>query len=187
VVSNHGGAPWRRWPEIRLRNRFAVSPQVDLFGDPKRWRWHNMPLLGLPSSFRGPIPGGWGGQEKLALMARYSVAICLENTCEPYYFTEKFVDAVCAGCVPVYRAHPTVRDTVLAGAAWVDPASFGDDVEATLHHALSLDRARVAERNAGWLAGEAVAETQGDRVFARIGRLLAGRVLARRAEGKRQE
>jgi hypothetical protein len=36
----------------------------------------------------------------------------------------QFVDAVMAGCVPIYHAHETVRDTVLVGARWVDPAEF---------------------------------------------------------------
>jgi len=29
------------------------------------------------------------------------------------------------GCVPVYRAHPTVRESYLEGARWSDPAEYG--------------------------------------------------------------
>ena len=81
---------------------------------------------------------------KVGLFSRYHAAICLENTLEPYYFTEKFVDGVRAGCVPVYRAHPTVRDGVLRGARWVDPTDFGLSAKRTLEFALSLDRAIAA-------------------------------------------
>jgi len=172
VVSNFGGPRRNRWPDIELRNRFITASGVDLFGRRSKWKhyreqWWSLPRL--PSGFAGEIPDG---TPKLSVVARYRVAICLENTCEPGYFSEKFVDAVRAGCVPVYRAHPSVRETVLRGAIWVDPADFGLDPEATFAHAFSLDRESVAARNAEWLHGEAARATREDRVWATIGAAL---------------
>jgi hypothetical protein len=175
VASNHGGLPWLRWPEIRLRNHFCCHPRADLYGDPARWRWSRFPWPGRPRNFRGPIPGGWGGEAKLALMATYHAAVCLENSYEPHYFTEKFVDAVRAGCVPVYRAHPTVRDGVLRGARWVDPADFGLDPGATLAHALSVPPAEIQAANREWLRSEALKATHGVEVYASIARFLRAR------------
>ena len=172
VVSNYGGPIWNRWPDIDLRNRFATAPGVDLFGRRSKWshfrrRWWSLPRL--PRSYQGEI-----GEDvdKLQVLSGYKVAICLENTFEPGYLSEKFVDGVRAGCVPVYRAHPTVRDTVLAGAIWVDPADHGLDPGRTLEHALSLDPIEVAARNFDWFRSDEVRATSERGVWARIGEAL---------------
>ena len=172
VVSNYGGPIWNRWPDIDLRNRFATAPGVDLFGRRAKWthfrpRWWSLPRL--PESYRGEI-----GEDvdKLQVLSRYRVAICLENTIEPGYLSEKFVDGVRAGCVPVYRAHPSVRDTVLQGATWVDPADHHFDPRQTLEHALSLDPIEVAARNFAWFRCDDVRATSERGVWARIGHAL---------------
>lgn len=172
VVSNYGGPLRNRWPDIELRNRFITAEGVALYGRRSKWkhyrdRWWAFPRL--PSAFAGEIPDG---TSKLGVAAAYRVAICLENTSEPGYFTEKFVDGVRAGCIPVYHAHSSVRDTVLKGAAWVDPADFGFDPGRTIAHALELDRARIAEQNAEWLVGDVALATREDRVWAKIGAAL---------------
>lgn len=172
VVSNFGGARRNRWPDIELRNRFITAAGVDLFGRRSKWKhyrehWWSWPRL--PRAFAGEIPDG---VSKLSVVARYQVAICLENTSEPGYFSEKFVDGVRAGCVPVYRAHPSVSSTVLRDAVWVDPADFDFDPQATLAHAFTLDREAVAARNMEWLHSEAVRATREDRVWSAIGAAL---------------
>jgi hypothetical protein len=126
------------------------------------------------------MAGNWGTVEKWTAVSRYHAAVCFENTQEPQYFTEKFVDAVAAGCVPVYRAHPTVRDGVLRGAAWIDPADHGDDVDATLDAALRADREAVAEQNARWLTSDGVQRTGMSAVYEQV-----ATVLRSRAEGQR--
>lgn len=174
VVSNHGGPPWKRHRGVSYRNRFATNSRVDLYGR-KGWMryqagWLNRP--GAPKNYKGELPGDWPASIKRELMARYKVAICLENTIEPYYFTEKFVEAVCAGCVPVYRAHPTVAQTILRGARWVDPVNYGNDPEATIDAALSIDAEPVRQQNEQWLASEDIAATHVRNVFGAIGRIL---------------
>ena len=91
-------------------------------------------------------------------MSRYKVAVCLENSCELNYFTEKFVDAVQAGCIPVYRAHPSVASGILQGAKWVDPAHFGFSVSRTLDFALGQDLTEYQDVNERWLNSDAVRE-----------------------------
>jgi hypothetical protein len=179
VVSNYGGPVRNRWPDIRMRNRFATTPGVHLFGRRDKWKhfrenWYSMPRL--PRSHRGDVPDG----SKLDLLAGYQVAICLENTCEPRYFSEKFVDGVRAGCVPIYRAHPTVRDTVLSGAVWADPGDFDFDPARTIAYALSLDRAEVAVTNFAWLQRDEVRATRIDGVWSSIGRALTAQGRMRR-------
>ena len=174
IVSNHGGHPLRRHPHVTYRNRFITHPVVDLHGRSgwQRYQPHWWSKRRAPSNYRGEIPGDWPAGEKRTLMARYKVAVCLENMNEPHYFTEKFVEAVCAGCVPVYRAHPTVAASVLRGAAWIDPADHGDDPERTLAAALAADADAFRARNAQWLRSPALAATHHEAVFRRLAAIL---------------
>ncbi len=190
LIRNSGGRPGQRWPDIELRNRFATADRVDLFGP--GWVWGKFrSTFGFwkrsPAGYQGDaeaayLARGIGASVpkeywpknivKVELLSRYHAAICLENTVEPFYFSEKFVDGVLAGCVPIYRAHPTVRDGVLKGARWVDPADFGLSPNRTLAFALSLDREAVAEQNRAWLETEAVCATEETAVWRRIATIL---------------
>lgn len=158
VISNTG-LPWRRGADMRLRLRFAIAPGVELYGSQsawKRFRRFVWSVPGAPITYRGECPGYWGSDAKHELMSGYKVAVCLENSCEPNYFTEKFVDAVIAGCIPVYKAHPSVANSILKSAKWVDPCQFGFSVRRTLDFALAQDPAEYQDRNEAWLRSEAV-------------------------------
>jgi hypothetical protein len=175
VVSNSGWSHARPSPAQRERNAFATAPRVDLFGAPgtwkhfrRRWLFRKEP----PLNYRGPVPGAWGDTPKLQLMSGYHAAVCMENSQEPYYFTEKFVDAVRAGCVPIYRAHETVRSEFLTGAAWVDPADFGGDVQRTIDAALGADREAIAAQNRLWLQRPAPSATSVASVFDRVASII---------------
>ncbi len=173
VVSNFGGPPHNRGPDVLVRNAFVTANGVSLFGRRSKWghyrrRWWSWPAA--PRSYRGEVDGVWA--DKIELLAHYDVAICLENTCEPHYFSEKFVDAARAGCIPIYRAHATVRDGVLQGARWIDPADFAFDIERTLAHAARADRSDFAVGNEVWLDSEGVRATSRFRVWSKIAQAL---------------
>ena len=203
VVGNAGGHPRDWWPDIAVRNRFVTARGVDLFGPAWLWRnfrsWRWGWRRGAPGyrgeaaaaytalGFAGALPSQTMTENivKIELLARYHAAICLENTVEPFYFTEKFVDAVRAGCVPIYRAHPTVRDGVLRGARWVDPSEFGMSPRRTLARALALDRTEVAAQNDAWLESAAVRATEEFAVWAQIGDIL--RAMPRRPSRRPQD
>ena len=175
VVSNHGGSPWRRNPGIAYRNRFVTNHLVDLFGR-RDWLAYRSRRFGPtrpPSNYKGEIAGTTPLPDKLRLMSDYIANVCMENVNEPYYFTEKFVEAARAGCVPVYRAHST-NARVLEGAVWIDPADHDDDPEATIRAALEANDTEIRERNAAWLAeSRPLAETSHFEVFKRIAQILA--------------
>lgn len=153
IVSNHGGNPWTCHPDIRYRNRLITLPQVDLYGRSgwRRYRrnWYSLPRT--PGNYRGELPGDWPGEEKRRLMSTYKVCVCLENMNEPGYFSEKFVEAVVAGCIPVYRASPDIRDTVLQGACWFDPSDHGNVGPGACAVALEANRELVQQKNDTWL------------------------------------
>ena len=91
---------------------------------------------------------------------------------EPNYFTEKFVEAVIAGCVPVYRAHATVRDSILQGASWIDPADHDNCPKKTLAAAFEAPAGKVRAQNAEWFRSVAVEQTHHVTIFARLAEIL---------------
>lgn len=171
VVSNFGGRLWFLKTEARLRNRFILHDSVELYGHSVSWkRFRSSPWAkpSVPRNYRGEWPSNWYDKDHIDAMAKYKVAVCFENSNEPFYFTEKFVNAARAGCVPVYHAHPSVRDSVLTGAKWIDPVDYSFDVSTTLAAARECDSKSIIEQNYEWLYSEAVSETEGNRVRSRI-------------------
>jgi hypothetical protein len=173
IVSNHGGAPWRRHPDLALRSRFVTHPSVDLFGRSgwKNYRRHWYSRPGFPGNYKGEIPGDWDDDAKRTLMSKYAVAICFENMCEPNYFTEKFVEAVCAGCVPIYRAHPTLSNGILQGAGWFDPGGYNDAPDETLAAARSANSEALLHLNTEWMSSSSLDQSRHKSVFERIARI----------------
>jgi hypothetical protein len=176
IVSNHGGSPFRRHPDITYRNRLITSPQVELYGR-SSWKsyraaWYSPPRS--PKNYKGEISGDWPADQKRASMSQYKVCVCLENMNEPGYFTEKFVEAVVAGCIPVYRATADIRETFLNGACWVDPSDQSASGEKAILSALKANIETFWETNERWLKeSRYLSNTHSQAVFKKIGILLA--------------
>ena len=176
IVSNHGGSPRRRHPQIAYRNRFITHLGVDLFGR-SQWKSYRRSVLswpGPPKNYQGEIPGDWPAGEKRDLQAKYQGAVCLENMCEPHYFTEKFVEATAAGCVPIYKAHQTTRDGILKGASWIDPIDFDDNPSQVFDACLATSSKNVQQQNEQWLKTNThFQSSQASAVYERIAHILA--------------
>jgi hypothetical protein len=161
---------------MSYRNSFIVSPLVDLFGR-SGWMDYRRTVLSFPAppkNYKGEVPGDWPASEKRELLSRYKVSVCLENVNEPYYFTEKFVEAVCAGCIPVYRPDTYTASGALKGAFWVDPRDYGNDPQATLTAALELNLHDIQEQNRAWLMENLELKRSNQfEVFSRIGQILS--------------
>jgi hypothetical protein len=172
TVNDFGNRVWWIRPPFRFRNSFILHPSVDLYGSRESWkrfRRHPWSKPGLPPNYRGSTTATncWH-RDFVAYLSRYRVNVCLENEFMPYWFTEKFVNTALAGCVPVYRAHPTVRDSFLQGARWIDPADFGFDVAATLAAAQECDAAAIRDQNYTWLQSQRLRTTEGYAIWSRI-------------------
>jgi hypothetical protein len=175
IVSNHGGSPWKRRSDIAYRNRLITDPLVDLYGRSgwKRYRAHWYSRAAAPANYKGEIPGDWPAGEKRELMAKYKVAVCLENMNEAYYFTEKFVESIVGGCIPVYRASQDVGNSMLRDALWFDPSDVRFLGRKAIETALDADLEHVQHVNSRWLStSPELAATEASRVFERIGRFL---------------
>lgn len=176
IVSNHGGNPLTTHPDIRYRNRLITQPSVDLYGrsgwNRYRRNWYSRPQS--PKNYRGEIPGDWDDAKKRQLMSDYRVCVCLENMNEPGYFTEKFVEAVQAGCIPVYRASADVRDSILRGAAWMDPPEPPSLAHHVLADALNATIEEYWKINQQWLSSStSLAATNANEVFRKIASALS--------------
>lgn len=182
IVSNYGGRLYFTKSFIRLRNRFILSPLVELYGRSDSWKqFRHFPQLykvGKPDNYRGDLPNPFQ-ESSLMFMSNYKVCVCLENSCEPYYFTEKFVNAVRAGCIPIYHAHFTIREQFLKDALWVDPANFNFNVEDTINYALKQDLAHYRQINDNWLtSNNFLATTTTDAFWERITTLMEEKLIA---------
>lgn len=177
VVSNSCSDKERLYPSIRVRNSLCCSSQVDLYGNPKNWENYQANWLGKrmpPANYRGAFPGNWAGEELIGLFSEYKVVVCLESSCELNYFTKKFINAVRGGAIPVYNAHKSVRDGILSGAAWIDPADYNYNPKRTLRAALQADLQKFQEVNERWLLSEPLSRLESscvrddicDRMFA---------------------
>lgn len=60
--------------------------------------------LSTISDYKGPIKDKWDG------LAPYRYSFVFENTAEKNYFSEKFADAILAGCMPIYWGCTNLSD-----------------------------------------------------------------------------
>jgi hypothetical protein len=153
LASNFGGRiHWFR--EERFRNRFNMHPKVSLYGPTaswgnwRRWPWSNP---NLPSNYCGEVSVSWFKRDVVEFLAQFDAVISLENALSENYFSERFINTVRAGAIPIYRAHESVRKNYLQGARWIDPADYAFDVNRTLEAALKADRHAMSEQNRSWL------------------------------------
>jgi hypothetical protein len=121
----------RRYPPLasdlyieRLRAvaQFAGRPDFDTYG--QGWDRRHPAVPGrlheaFLRAYRGPAHG------KLATLAQYRFALCLENSSFAGYISEKIFDCFFAGTVPLYRGAPDVLDFIPA-ETFVDLRQFRD-------------------------------------------------------------
>jgi hypothetical protein len=114
---------------VELANRNAV----DIFG--RGWQnLENLPLFQaarldkIRSVFHGTC------ENKHDLLGQYKFTIAFENTAYPGYVTEKIIDAMVAGSVPIYLGAPDIGDHVpqnafIDASAFPNPLALADRLE----------------------------------------------------------
>ncbi len=115
---------------LELLECLAQREEIDVFGRgwenpdnlPSRWKESLRPFPGM---FRGPC------DDKRETLRRYRFGIAYENTACPGWVTEKIVDCLVAGIVPVYLGAPDISEFVPAGSFldathYASPADLAD-------------------------------------------------------------
>jgi hypothetical protein len=180
AVNNFGGRLWFLKSHFRTRNRMILDRRVELFGLPEAWaQFRHFPKLWIqrpPDNYMGRTSPGFGDDENIRFLSAYKVAVCLENCTEPFYFTEKFVNAVRAGCIPVYHAHATVKAGVLSGARWIDPADFAFSPRRTIDFALDQDQMKFRSINDAWLGSGILADTDEQKMVPQLHQIISGKL-----------
>ncbi|MEW6367508.1 MAG: glycosyltransferase family 10 [Acidobacteriota bacterium] len=70
------------------------------------------------------LPGDNGRPSKLDLIAGYKFTLAFENAIDRDYVTEKFLDPLVAGSVPVYLGAPNVEDFAPGDRCYINTADF---------------------------------------------------------------
>src|SRR6266545_2809427 len=147
----------------------AIVATVNNFGGRL---WFRRP----PDNYVGRASPTAAVDDHIRFLSAYKVAVCLENCTEPYYFTEKFVYAVRAGCIPVYHAHATVKTGFLSGARWIDPADFAFSPRRTIDFALNQDQMEFRSINDAWLESGILADTDERKVVPKLHEIISGKL-----------
>jgi hypothetical protein len=165
-----------------------LDRHVELFGKPDAWaNFRHFPKLWIqrpPDNYAGKASPSSDiyGDKKVQFLSDYKVAVCLENCAEAYYFTEKFVDAVRAGCIPVYHAHATVKNRFLSGARWIDPADFAFSPRRTIDFALNQDQMEFRSINDAWLESGILADTDELKLVPKLHEIISAKLRIRECQ-----
>lgn len=132
---------------LEVLEQLAQRGGVDIYGSdwdrfdhlPMKWQDRLKPLK---DRFLGPC------DEKIAVMMRYRFGIAFENAGYPGYLTEKIIDAMAAGTVPVYLGAPDVSDHIPA-SCFVDVRKVGSAVAVCERLSCMSDMEAEAIRDAG--------------------------------------
>lgn len=98
--------------DARLEVLLAFRPttELDLYGS----GWDD--LRNLPRAWRSSLAGKLRPlgrcSDKKSIISNYKFCFAIENCGFPSYLTEKIIDAIRAGCVPVYLGDPEVCKTI---------------------------------------------------------------------------
>jgi hypothetical protein len=180
TVNNFGGRLWFLKSHFRTRNRMIMDPRVELFGLPDTWaQFRRFPKFWIrrpPDNYTRRASPAAAADDHVGFLSAYKVAVCLENCTEANYFTEKFVYAVRAGCIPIYHAHATVKTTFLSGARWIDPADFAFSPRRTIDFALNQDQMEFRSINDAWLESGILTDTDEQKLLLKLHAIISSKL-----------
>jgi hypothetical protein len=141
---------------LAVISHFGRKGLLDLFGN----GWKN--LSNLPTHWQrelaatisrlNPAPCA----DKLATMGAYKFALCFENIEFSGYVTEKVIDCLAAGIVPIYWGAPNIREYV-PDTCFIDGRKFTSPVEldAYLEKISETEWAEMLKRGREFLKSDA--------------------------------
>ena len=140
---------------LAAMSHFGRRGKLDLFGG--GWdslqnlplRWQNE-LSGIVSDLK-PKPCA----NKLATIANYKFALCFENIEFPGYVTEKLIDCLAAGVVPIYWGAPDIHNFIPEDC-FIDARKFEtlDDLDNYLENFSNKDAQNFLDCSNSFLSGK---------------------------------
>jgi hypothetical protein len=104
----------QRWDRFFFQNKLSIAnPVLNMVYNKCSW----LPRRRIFPSARGPVA------RKRDVMCQYKFSICYENASYPGWLTEKMLDPMFAGSVPIYQGDPEVAKLVPANA-FIDKREF---------------------------------------------------------------
>jgi hypothetical protein len=93
--------------------------------------------------------------EKLATMGSYKFALCFENMEFPGYVTEKIIDCLVAGVVPIYRGAPDIAEFIPSNC-FIDAKNFDapDALDAHLNTLSEMEWREISQRGRAFINSE---------------------------------
>ncbi len=90
---------------------FSKAKDFDLYG-----RGWDHPVLYTKGKYAEAIKASYRGEveDKLPVLQKYKFSICFENCIFGGWITEKIIDSLYAGCVPVYWGAPDITEYIPA-------------------------------------------------------------------------
>ena len=115
-----GGSWIREWGIFPKTKMFSTLVSPKKLTEGHRVRHEVVGLPGVDSY--GDGVGRWV-ESKTEALRNYRFAIIIENEMSDWWFTEKLIDAISQGCIPIYRGCPSIGDFFnLSGIIrWRDP------------------------------------------------------------------
>ncbi len=83
--------------------------------------------------------------DKREFIGKYRFTMAFENSASPGYITEKLVEPLVAGSIPIYWGAPDV-DREFNPDCMVDVSRFGEDMEAAADHVMRIDKDEAVRR-----------------------------------------
>jgi Glycosyltransferase family 10 (fucosyltransferase) C-term len=132
IGSRHVGVGY----DLRVQLASANKECVDVFG--RGWEGENVSYFGRC-------------EDKRSILRRYRWALVMENQRQPGYVTEKVLDAIVAGAVPIYWGAPDAREMLgldidLPGIEDLPACLEDEDLYNKLRLELRGNRRRILER-----------------------------------------
>ena len=96
---------------------FAKNPDFDFYG----YGWDKPARLFIwepnKKQIREAVSRTWRGSpdDKFPVLQQYKFSICFENAIFSGWITEKIIDSLLAGCIPIYFGAPDVTDFIPEG------------------------------------------------------------------------
>lgn len=137
-------------------SHFGRKGELDLYGSgwgnlnnlPLRWQ-HELSAI-VSSLNSAPCA------DKLATMGNYKFALCYENMEFPGYVTEKVIDCLVAGVVPIYWGAPDIREFI-PGGCFIDARKFSslDALDAHLEKISEVEWIEIVRHGRAFLRSSA--------------------------------